>query len=228
MSALTSKYRTEYFQKKLTLWFASNGRNFPWRKKNLSNYQRVIAEVLLQRTKAETVAKFFPKFIKHYPTWQSLAIAKQKDIEKYLKPIGLFKQRSKRLLDLAKVMTKKNGRFPKDRHRLESIPFVGQYIANSILLFIHNEPQPLLDINMARLLERFFEPRKLVDIRDDPFLQELSKRIADHQDSKIVNWAILDFATLVCKKNPLCSKCVLKSKCNYFKRTQLLDGKITE
>jgi A/G-specific adenine glycosylase len=40
-------------------WYYSNGRKFYWRKKGLSNYQYVIAEVLLQRTKAETVAAFY-------------------------------------------------------------------------------------------------------------------------------------------------------------------------
>lgn len=225
MSGIKIKERQiKYFQTKLIIWFNENGRNFPWRKKNLSNYQKVISEVFLQRTKAETVAKFYSKFIKNYPSWKTLANAKQKDLEKYLKPLGLYKQRSKRLLELAKEMAKGNRRFPKDRQELESLPFVGQYIANAILLLIHNESQPLLDVNMARVLERFFEPRKLVDIRDDPFLQELSRKIVNHQDSKIINWAIIDFATLVCKKNPLCEKCVLKSKCNYFRETFGKDG----
>ncbi|MCK6622151.1 MAG: hypothetical protein HUU32_17660 [Calditrichaceae bacterium] len=224
MMARTNKNRIKYFQEKLLFWFKENGRAFPWRDKKLTTYQKVVSEVFLQRTKAETVAKFYPKFIKNYPSWKSLVNAKQKDIEKYLKPLGLYKQRSHRLLELAKEMAKRNGRFPKDRQKLESIPFVGQYIANAILLLIHNEPQPLLDVNMARVLERFFEPRKLVDIRDDPFLQELSRKIVNHRESKLINWAIIDFATLICKKNPLCDKCVLRSKCNYFKETFAKDG----
>ena len=182
----------------------------------MSNYQKVISEVLLQRTKAETVAKFYSQFIEKYPFWKSLASAKPNELEKHLKPIGLQKQRSERLLNLAKEMVKRNGRFPKDRKRLESIPFVGQYIANAILLFIHNEPQPLLDVNMARLLERFFEPRKLADIRDDPFLQELARIVVQHEKSKIINWAIIDFASLICKKKPLCEECVVKDYCTYF------------
>lgn len=216
---MTSKVRNisvTYIQTNLLIWYNQNGRKFPWRKKNLSNYQKVISEVLLQRTKAETVSKFYPQFVEKYPSWKSLAGAKRNDIEQYLKPIGLYKQRSERLLNLAKEMAKRNGRFPKDREQLESIPFVGQYIANAILLLIHNEPQPLLDINMARLLERFFEPRKLADIRDDPFLQELARVVVQHEESKIINWAIIDFAALICKKKPLCDECTLKDYCTYF------------
>jgi hypothetical protein len=34
-------------------------------------------------------------------------------------PIGLYRQRSKRVLNLAKEMVKRNGRLPKERNKLE-------------------------------------------------------------------------------------------------------------
>ena len=143
--------------------------------------------------------------------------AKIEDIKEYLKPLGLSKQRSTRLIDLANEMVKRNGIFPKNREELEAIPFIGQYIANAIMLLIHNDPQPLLDVNMARLLERFFGPRKLSDIRDDPYLQDLSRKVVNHENARIINWAIIDFATAVCKKkNPSCDICVFKNECNYY------------
>lgn len=204
------------FQDKLICWFEQYGRDFPWRRLRLSNYKKIISEVLLQRTKAEVVSRFYPDFVKDYPSWRSLAEAKLGDIEIYLKPIGLYRQRSERLLKLAQEMVRRNGRFPKDRSDLESIPFIGQYIANAVLLLVHNEPSPLLDVNMARLLERFFSPRKLVDIRDDPFLQELSRKVVKHEKRNIINWAIIDFATLVCKKKPVCGECLLRNQCTYY------------
>src|SRR5687767_14591673 len=121
--------KIKYFQKKLLAWYKTGGRSFYWRRKGLSNYQYVIAEVLLQRTKAETVAKFYPSFIQQFPNWKSLAEADVLRIAEYLKPIGLYTQRSVRLKNLAVEMVKRNGRLPKDRTELESIPFMGQYIA---------------------------------------------------------------------------------------------------
>ena len=44
-------------------------------------------------------------------------------------------------------------------------------VANAILLVCHEQPEPLLDSNMARVIERVFGPRKLADIRYDPYLQ---------------------------------------------------------
>ncbi len=218
MPKVTSKNIVE-LQGKLLQWYYTNGRKFPWRNKGLSNYQLVIAETLLQRTKAETVSKFFLKFIQEFPSWQSLANAEQDVIEEYLKPIGLYRQRAKRLKLLAIEMVRRNGRLPKDRVELESIPFLGQYIANAIELIIFNEPSPLIDVNMSRVLERYFGERKMADIRYDPYLQELSYKVVNHSNAKEINWAILDFAALVCKsQKPLCEICFLKSKCNFYSK----------
>lgn len=206
-----------FFQEKILKWYKKHGRHFPWRNKSITPYQAVIAEVLLQRTKAETVAKFYKQFIKDYPNWKSLAYADVKDIENYLIPIGLYRQRSVRLQNLANEMVRRKGRLPRDRKELESIPFIGQYLANAIELVIFNQPSPLIDVNMARVLERYFGRRKLADIRYDPYLQALSYRIVEHKKAKEINWAILDFAALICQgRKPKCGNCTLKIRCKFY------------
>lgn len=215
-----SKRKIEFFQERILEWYRENGRKFLWRRKRLTHYQYIIAEVLLQRTKAETIAKFYPSFLKDFPNWKALASAKVKMIEKFLIPIGLYRQRSKRLMSLAKEMVKRNGRLPRDRDELESIPFMGQYIANAVELVIFNQPSPLVDVNMSKVLERFFGERKMADIRYDPYLQSLSVKIVNHKKTKEINWAILDFSALICKPNPLCEQCCLIKRCVYYKKTQ--------
>lgn len=212
-----SKKKIEFFQEKILEWYATNGRTFLWRRNGLTHYQYVIAEVLLQRTKAETIAKFYPNFLKEFPNWKALANANVKKIEKYLIPVGLYRQRSKRLMGLAKEMVRRNGRLPKDRAELESIPFMGQYIANAVELVIFNESSPLVDVNMARVLERVFRPRQMADIRYDSYLQKLSYKIVKHENAKEINWAVLDFAALICQARiPKCGICLLKKKCSYY------------
>ena len=203
-----------WFRRIILNWFDKEGRHFPWRKKSSSKYQLIIAEVFLQRTKAETIATFFPFFIKQYPSWKSLSSVNKTRLKKDLKPIGLWKRRSDTLKRLSAAMAKRGGRFPRTRGEIEELPGVGQYIANAILMFCQDEPQPLLDVNMARVLERFFGPRKLADIRYDPYLQKLAREILPRKRYKEFNWAILDFASIICKANrPECEKCFLKEKC---------------
>src|ERR1039457_1333803 len=216
--AATTQSNIKNFQQALLKWYATSGRSFPWRSKRLTQYQIIIAETLLQRTKAETVSKFYSQFIKDFPNWTHLAISDTAAIEQYLKPIGLYRQRAKRLKNLALEMVKRKGKLPRDRTELESIPFIGQYIANAVELLIFNQTSPLIDVNMSRLLERYFGKRKMADIRYDPYLQKLSYKIVKHSKSKEINWAILDFSAIICKSNsPRCIICPLRQKCAFYK-----------
>ena len=216
MARITQENINE-LQSKLLGWYKVNGRDFPWRKRKLTTYQIIISEALLQRTKAETVSNFFTNFITDFPSWESLVIADNKTIEHYLRPIGLYRQKAKRLQCLAREMVKRKGKIPSERKELESIPFLGQYIANAIELIIFKQPSPLLDVNMARLLERYFGARKMADIRYDPYLQKLSFMVVNHPKAKDINWAILDYAALVCKsRKPLCNECVISNRCRFY------------
>ncbi len=211
-----------FFRCKIINWYSEYGRHFPWRNKSATKYQIIVSEVLLQRTRAESVAKIYHSFFMQYPSWNKLAIADEEELAALIKPLGLWKRRTKNLLSLANEMTTKRGRFPKDREKIERLPNVGQYIANAIMLFCHEKPQPLLDTNMARVLERFFGPRLLSDIRHDPYLQSLANEVVNCDRSKELNWAILDFASTVCStKKPSSGLCPLKSNCRYFQSLQL-------
>jgi A/G-specific adenine glycosylase len=218
MTGISWRNITE-FQENLLEWYSYNGRHFfPWREVGLTNYELIVAEVLLQRTKAETVSRFYKSFLIRFPSWQAIAEASRHDIEECLQPVGLYRQRAARLQQLAMEMVRRQGELPTSRQELESIPFVGQYIANAIELLVHHKPSYLLDVNMARVLERYFGERKLADIRYDPYLQKLAAQVTNHAKAKELNWAILDFAASICKaRGPLCDRCLVSAKCKYFK-----------
>ena len=202
------------FRKAVIEWYSPHGRKFPWRKASISKYQYIIAEVLLQRTRAETVASFFPEFIREFPSWKRLSDASVPRLQRYLQPIGLWRRRAASLHSLATIMAKRNGRFPRSREEIETLPGIGQYITNAILLFCHGIPRPLLDVNMARVLERVFGPRKLADIRYDPYLQELARKVVRCKSPARLNWAILDLAAMTClARKPRCDECPLVSTC---------------
>jgi A/G-specific adenine glycosylase len=204
------------FRNDLITWYHQHGRRFPWRNKSVSSYGRIIAEILLQRTQAGTVARFFPGFLDKYPSWKKLAQATEEELQKEFKPIGLWQRRAASLKRLASEIAHRHGRFPRERKDIEALPGIGQYIANAVLLFCHGEAQPLLDASMARVLERYFGPRKLVDIRYDPYLQALAQKVVSGENPDAINWAILDHAALVCqRKEPMCYRCPLNHACRY-------------
>jgi A/G-specific adenine glycosylase len=210
----------QFFRKALIKWYAHSGRQFPWRRARASRFHQVVSEVLLQRTRAETVAAFWPTFLSRFPSWSSLAVASVEQIEAVLKPIGLSAQRAPRLKALAAAIAQRRGHFPRNREEIEALPGVGQYIANAILLFCFDQPHPLVDVNMARVIERFFGVRKLADIRYDPYLQKLTHEVVSCGKARHLNWAVLDFAATVCTiKRPLCPACPLRHSCKHPKKT---------
>jgi A/G-specific adenine glycosylase len=204
---------------RLEQWFQRNGRSFAWRNRSASRYTRVVTEVLVQRTRAEAVDGMLRGFLRRFPGWTALDRARTSTLERVLKPIGLYRRRARSLKGLAKYAAAIRGRFPADRDQLEQVTAVGQYVASAILLFCHGQPEPLLDTNMARVLERYFGPRKLADIRHDPYLQELSRRVVSAGDPVVINWAILDLGAMVCKpRTPECNACPLKRGCQFRKQ----------
>lgn len=216
-SALPSRRRIADIQRRLLKWFIENDRRYQWRRPSATKYQRVIAEVLLQRTKADVVAQIFSGFVAKYPSWSSLAKASEQELEEQLRPLGLWKRRSISMKALAVALARSRGRYPKDRASVEELPGVGQYICNAILMFDQGVCAPLLDVNLARVLERLFGPRRLADIRYDPFLQRISSRIVEHTNPALINWAFLDHAALICTiRTPKCTVCPLKRSCCYY------------
>ena len=166
----SDKQRAKGIARRLETWFELEGRSFPWRNKSATNFHKIVCEVLLQRTRAETVSSVYHDFFRAFPSWKKIANSSTAKIEKHLKPLGLWKRRAKSLQALANVLQKNRGRFPGNREEIDKLPAVGQYVGNSIELFVYGRPLPLLDVNMSRVIERYFRPRKLADIRHDPRL----------------------------------------------------------
>ena len=213
-----SSEKIEIFQNDVLNWYPDNGRWFPWREEGVSLYLIIMSELLLQRTRAEVVGNFINCFIEKFPNWTVLDNTPSREVEEFIKPIGLWKRRTDSLKRLATVMVDRKGTFPTNREEVESLPGIGQYITNAIMMFCHGIPEPLLDGGMARVLERYFGPRKLADIRYDPYLQELSKKVVSCSKPIHINWAILDIGAKYCRpKKPKCDCCPLIDKCKFSK-----------
>lgn len=218
---LPSQRLKRSFQREILRWYRSHGRVFPWRKPSSTTYMKIVAEVLLKRTRAETVAKFFGPFIRQFPSWVKLSAATENQLQQFLQPIGLWRQRAASLTSLAAHIAARNGRLPRDRAEIDQLAGVGQYVANAIVLFCQNGREPLLDSGMSRLVERCFGARTLVDIRYDPWLQNLAKHLVDHANPVELNWAMLDLAALVCRpKAPLCDECPVNAFCEFRRATR--------
>lgn len=215
---IPTKAQVRTFRTRLLSWFEVHGRDFPWREPGASLFEQLVAELLLQRTRAESVAARLPSILAVTPDWLTLSGASDELLQEALRPLGLWRRRAASLRLLASAVHAAGELLPDTRTELEKLPGVGQYMASAILVICGVEPAPYLDVNMARVLERQFGPRRLQDIRYDPDLQTVAAIVTRSTKSREVNWAILDLAALVCtSRKPDCSSCPVRRTCDFYR-----------
>ena len=214
------KHRITRLRGHLLNWYERHGRVLPWRRPEASTFERICVEVLLQRTRAETVTRVYPVFFARFDSWAAIAGAGVEELEEHFRPIGLWQRRARSIKGLARYAAARGGEFPADPRELAAVPGVGQYVANAILLFQHGQARPLLDVNMARVIERYVRPRRLADIRHDPWLQDAAQWLVRGDHAERVNWATLDLGSILClPRTPRCSLCELQAHCSRLVRT---------
>ena len=180
-----------------------------------SSYELVVAELLLQQTRAEQAAKVFPALVGQCPDWLGLASMPRADLEELLRPLGLQRRRSAALQALARMVLERG--LPASASELEALPGVGQYIARAIAAQLSNEVVAPIDTNVARVLERVFGPRRLADIRHDPELQGLA--LSPSATVRLWRVTSLPFSTshqlYVGRGAPRCHECPVPA-CRYW------------
>ncbi len=207
--------KTEWFRRQLSAWATLHLREFSWRSTS-DPYAIFIAEFLLQKTSAATVAPIYATFITRYPTLKDLAAASVTEIANLLQPLGLH-FRGDRLYQSVKVILEQyEGKIPDNEAQLLTLPGVGKYTARSICANAFSQPLAVLDTNVARILERFFGLQGNRVKSRCKLLWQAAEQVAPKTQVGKWNLTLLDFGAAVCTaKNPRCVDCPLRKQCNY-------------
>lgn len=215
----------DFVQNKIIEWYEKRGRKYLYWRKHTDPYTILIAEILLKRTKAETVAPYIIRFLKKYPSLRDLAKAPLEEVENMLKPLGLYRQRALHVKKLANVLVSKyGGKIPSSYEELINLPGIGEYTANAVLCFAYRKSVPIVDTNIVRIITRFFgvQPSRS-EARRSPEIWEIAKKLTP-QNGELARkfwWGMIDFAALVCiPQKPKCWLCPLKEKCYYYARSR--------
>ncbi len=205
---------TQYeFNRDLLRWYDTNGRQFPWRKGNHSLYKVLVSEILLWKTRAETINNFYPKFFSIYPNKRSLEKSSIEDLTRILQPLGLQNRRAKMLKNVAAGTVRKR---ITDEQSFRKMFGVGQYIARATLAIYYDVNIVPVDENIRRLLKRVFDfsIRNMRSISKDEDL--LLKELINKEHKKVI-WAMIDHSSMVCTRdNPACSTCTFGSYCKFY------------
>lgn len=149
--ALVTKLR-----RRLLAWYGKHKRDLPWRTDPANPYATLVSEAMLQQTQVATVVPYFHRFMKRFPTAQTLAKADEADVLKLWEGLGYYR-RARHLHKAAQVLVEDfNGQVPTDLDQILSLPGVGRYTAGAIRSIGHGLPAPIVDGNVERVLARWF------------------------------------------------------------------------
>jgi A/G-specific adenine glycosylase len=205
--------RIESIQRDLNAWWtASFDRNelFPWRTRQISPYQALVTEVLLQRTRPVTVSRVFDSFFSDFPDAYSLGKARISKIAKTIQPLGLA-WRAQKLKELGKATA--DG-VPDSFSELISIPGVGPYVAGAYLSLHRNIRATIPDANSVRILARVFGFEYGPETRRKKQFLELCDVVTPQVGFRVFNYALIDLGREICTpRNPKHESCCLSSVC---------------
>lgn len=198
-------------------WFDKDGRDFPWRRQP-DPYPVLVAELLLQRTRADLVLRLYESFLARYPNAAALAVAEPDDIVSFLRPLG-FTHRSSRLPRLGQELCERHdGEVPQSKQALLALTGVGEYIANAVLAIAFDERRPLVDPNVIRLIGRMTERQsERSRPRDDRQLWDLIEGFLPRRRATAFGLALVDLGATICLvRRPRCHQCPLRPHCAAF------------
>ena len=202
------------FSEDLLKWYDVSRRDLPWRGER-DPYRIWLSEIMLQQTRVPTVEKYYARFLKAWPTVESLADAEEEDVLKAWEGLGYY-ARARNLHAAAKAVTAMGG-FPTTRQGLLALPGVGPYAASAIASIAYGEAVPALDGNQARVFSRVLAWERPLK---SPFdLIDAAQRLIDPNRPGDFNQAMMDLGSMVClARKPLCPDCPVRRHCDAFRR----------
>ena len=175
----------------------------------------LIGTILSARTKDENTTKVIKVLFSKYKDAKALANAKVKDVEKIIKSIGFYHVKSKRIIEVAKIIDSKyKGEVPDDLDELVELPGVGRKTANCVLVYAFEKPAIPVDIHVHRISNRL----GLVETKmPEDTERELMKKIPKKYWIEI-NDTFVMYGQNICKPiSPMCDVCKIKRSCKYYK-----------
>ena len=196
----------------LLTWAETQGRRPPWRDYPEA-FGLALAEVLLQKTKADAVVEPWRECVRLFPTPESLSDAPDWQVHQVVKRLGLGLQRTSRLKAMAKNWeTLWNSK--------SSLPGLGPYGSSIVRLAsgLQDAAAPI-DGNIARIICRYYglqfqrgEARKKPEVGNA--VRGALEGAGEPRNRLMLLYGLVDLGAIVCKPSkPSCEQCPLRLGC---------------
>lgn len=206
------------FCKALRSWFQRHARPLPWRTDG-DPYRIWISEMILQQTRVAQGLPYYERFLKAFPTVEKLAHAPLDDVLKLWEGLGYY-ARARYLHQAArKIVTEWGGLLPRSAREWQQLPGIGKYTAAAIASIACNEPVPLVDGNVQRVLTRLADiATPLEESQTQQRLYAIAERLLWRKDPGRWNQALMELGATVClPRSPRCNECPVHTHCTAYR-----------
>jgi A/G-specific adenine glycosylase len=192
-------------------WYDRSKRDLPWRKPDVTPWQIMVSEFMLQQTPVSRVEPVWLDWIARWPTPSATAAAGAGEIVRAWGKLG-YPRRAKRLHECAIVIAREHGdQVPDDVDVLLTLPGVGSYTARAIACFAYRQPVPVVDTNVRRVVARVVHGKADAGpasaVRDHA---DVSALLPKDSTAHTFSAALMELGATVCTaRSPKCGLCPL-------------------
>jgi A/G-specific adenine glycosylase len=195
----------------LLSWYDREQRDLPWRRPDVTPWQVLVSEFMLQQTPVARVEPIWLAWIARWPTPSATAAATAADVLRAWGKLG-YPRRAKRLHECATVIATEHGdRVPDDVDVLLSLPGIGAYTARAIACFAYGKRVPVVDTNVRRVIARVVHgcADSPASVRD---LADASALLPNDALAQRFSVAVMELGATVCTaRSPRCGVCPMSS-----------------
>ena len=176
-------------------------------------FQLLVAVILSAQCTDVKVNMVTPALFAAYPDAQALSQAEPEQVEPYIRTCGLYHNKAKNLVAMARTLVSEHGgEVPADHDALEALPGVGRKTANVVMSCAFGADAIAVDTHVFRVSNRL----GLADAGDVlKTEQQLMQSIPRDQWSRAHHWLIFHGRRVCAARKPACETCTLSAWCEY-------------
>ena len=180
-----------------------------------TRFQLLSAVMLSAQTTDVSVNKVTPVLFAKYPTAEAMAEADPLDVQEIIKTIGLYKNKSRNIVALSKMLVSEyGGEVPGSFDDLVRLPGVGRKTANVVLAEGFGQARIAVDTHVFRVSNRI----GLTCAKDPEGVEKmLMERLPEEQWSRAHHLLIFHGRKVCHARKPDCENCLLAGLCLHEK-----------
>jgi endonuclease-3 len=177
-----------------------------------SPFQLIVATVLSAQATDVAVNQITPGLFRRWPTPQKLAKAEPSEVEAAINRIGMFRQKTKNIIGLAKKLVADFGsEVPRTLAELVTLPGVGRKTANVVLGVAFNAPEGVVvDTHVQRIAQRLGWTRHAAPEKIEPDLMRL---FPQKEWDSLAHVLIFHGRRICTAQRPACAACPVNDVC---------------